>query len=94
MFFFAKNQHDVCPNSKKAHKTFEKHYNMFPNVIFIQSFLIILFVLFLIFKNIVLFLRPNNNFLLQKTTKIWHLSSPNTISNGYSPKPQKWQSRR
>lgn len=94
MFFFAKKQHNVCPNSKKAHKTFEKHYNMFPNVIFIQSFLIILFVLFLIFKNIVLFLRPNNNFLLQKTTKIWHLSSPNTISNGYSQKPQKWQSRR
>lgn len=89
MFFFAKNQHDVCPNSEKAHKTFEKHYNTLPNVIFIQSFLIILFVLFLMFKNIVLFLRPNNNFLLQKSTKIWHLSSPNTISNGYSPKPQK-----
>ena len=56
MFFFAKNQHDVCPNSEKAHKTLEKHYNTLPNVIFIQSFLIILFVLFLTFKNIVLFL--------------------------------------
>lgn len=64
MFFFAKNQHDVCPNSKKAHKMFEKHYNALSNVIFIQSFLIILFVLFLTFKNIVLFLRPNNDFLL------------------------------
>lgn len=94
MFFFAKKQHNVCPNSKNAHKTLEKHYNTLPNVIFIQSFLIILFALFLIFENIVLFLRPNNNFLLQKSTKIWHLSSPNTISNGYSPKPQKWQSRR
>lgn len=94
MFFFAKNQHDVCPNSKKAHKMFEKHYNALPNVIFIQSFLIILFVLFLVFKNIVLLLRQNNNFLLQKSTKIWHLSSPNTISNGYSQKLQKWQSRR
>ena len=38
MFFFAKNQHDVCPNSEKAYKTFEKHYNTLPNVIFIQSF--------------------------------------------------------
>ena len=56
MFFFAKSQHDVCPNSKKAHKTLEKHYNTLPNVIFIQSFLIILFALFLIFENIVLFL--------------------------------------
>ncbi len=94
MFFFAKNQHDVCPNSEKTHKTFEKHYNKLPICWFCLRFLIILFVLILIFKNIVLFLRPNNDFLLQKTTKIWHLSSPNTISNGYSPKPQKWQSRR
>ena len=46
MFFFAKNQHDVCPNSKKAHKTFEKHYNMFPICWFCLRFLIILFVLF------------------------------------------------
>lgn len=38
MFFFAKNQHDVCPNSENAHKMFEKHYNTLPNVIFIQSF--------------------------------------------------------
>lgn len=38
MFFFAKKQHDVCPNSEKAHKTFEKHYNTLPNVVFIQSF--------------------------------------------------------
>lgn len=89
MFFFAKKQHNVYPNSKKAHKMFEKHYNTLPNVIFIQSFIIILFVLFLVFKNIVLFLRPNNNFLLQKSTKLWHSSSPNTISNDYSPKPQK-----
>ena len=64
MFFFAKNQHDVCPNSKKAHKMFEKHYNMFPICCFCLGFLIILFVLFLVFKNIVLFLRQNNDFLL------------------------------
>ena len=56
MFFFAKNQHDVCPNSKKAHKTFEKHYNISPICRFCLRFLIILFVLFLVFKNIVLFL--------------------------------------
>lgn len=89
MFFFAKNQHDVCPNSKKAHKTFEKHYNISPICRFCLKFLIILFVLFLVFKNIVLLLRQNNNFLSQKSIKIWHLSSPNTISNGYSQKPQK-----
>lgn len=46
MFFFAKNQHDVCPNSKKAHKTFEKHYNISPICRFCLRFLIILFVLF------------------------------------------------
>ena len=44
MFFFAKNQHDVCPNSKKAHKTFEKHYNISPICRFCLRFLIILFV--------------------------------------------------
>lgn len=38
MFFFAKNQHDVCPNSVKAHKTFEKHYNIFLNVSYILNF--------------------------------------------------------
>ena len=56
---------------------------------FYLRFLIILLVLFLVFKNIVLLLRQNNNFLSQKSTKLWHLSSPNTISNDYSPKPQK-----
>lgn len=89
MFFFAKNQHDVCPNSKKTHKMFEKHYNILPICWFYLRFPIILFVLFLIFKNIVLLLRQNNNFLSQKSTKIWHSSSPNAISNDYSPKPQK-----
>lgn len=89
MFFFAKNQHDICPNSKKAHKMFVKHYNMFPICWFCLKFLIILFVTFLILKNIVLLLRQNNNFLLQKSTKLWHLSSQNTISNDCSPKPQK-----
>lgn len=38
MFFFAKNQHDVYPKNKKAHKMFEKHYNIFLNVSFILSF--------------------------------------------------------
>ncbi len=38
MFFFAKNQHDVYPNSKKAHKMFEKHHNIFLNVGFILDF--------------------------------------------------------
>ena len=56
MFFFAKKQHNVCPNSKKAHKTFEKHYNISPICRFCLRFLIILFVLFLVFQNIVLFL--------------------------------------
>lgn len=38
MFFFAKNQHDVYPNSKKAHKMFEKHYNTFLNVSYLLNF--------------------------------------------------------